>query len=583
MTFVDRDYPSIVRDILTTLTGGVAAEAHRVRLDPDRALADIHLLRRPVARVTAVTAFLVDGDGAAIPLGLDDYQIVADARDAADLSTLRLLPAGRARLAPNANANIDIDIDIVVNYQPRTTDPPLVTDVAVGSVARTLVEAVAREIAGMYLQLNAAYDAAFLDTATGGSLDRVVALLGYSRYRAGRPVGAVRFSRRAGESGEITIAAGTPIADAADTLRYETTESRTMLTGESTARVSVRGATDTTPAVGTGVLTVIQRAIAGVDTVTNDAPTSTASQDENDTELRARVRVALAAAAKGTVAALTHGLLALPGVRAVNITEQPDDLPGEIEVSVSLTDPPADGSIPAAVINRIDELRPAGVRVRLARAEDVHLAARVQLVLAGGSVPMPAADRARLRAGATATLLDRVNKLRVGQRVRVGALQAALVDGDTILDAVVRIGPRGGEPGAAGADVTPGPGQVARLAAADVGFDDDQFDAPPAAVAVPIGVHAAARPAGPEVDPAALRAGVTARLTAYLATLTPGANVTAAAVLAAVRDDAAYALDPLGLVVTFAAGDQFVDVAVGGHTFTVAPGQRFTLLGVEVG
>ena len=48
------------------------------------------------------------------------------------------------------------------------------------------------------------------------------------------------------------------------------------------------------------------------------------------------------------------------------------------------------------------------------------------------------------------------------------------------------------------------------------------------------------------------------------------------------RDDAAYALDPLGLVVTFSAGDQFVQVASGGSTFTVTAGQRFSVSSVEV-
>ena len=576
MSFIDRTYLAVVQDVLTTLTGGVAAEVHPASYNPDGTLPDIRLLRRPVERVSAVSGFAAAAPGAPpepVVFGLDDYEIVPDPQDPDDQSMLRFLSTAKRRPAP--------DTDVVVNYYPRTADPTVIQDVAVGSVARTLVEAVAREIAVLYAQLNAAYDAAFLESATGSSLDRVVALLGHRRYTAGRPAGTVRFSRRAGAVGEVTIPAGTPVADAADTLRYETTETRTMLAGESTAEIGVRGATQATPAVKEGELSVIQRAIAGVDTVTNERPTSTASQDEKDTELRARVRVALTAAAKGTVAALSNGLLALPAVRAVSIEERPDDVPGEIRVSVSLTTPPADGSIPPDVLDRIEELRPAGIRVRLDKADDLHLTARVRLVLGGSS--LPSTERERLHQRARKTLVDRMGRLQVGQLVRTGALQAALVDGEQVLDASIRLGPRGADPGSPGADLRPDPGQAVRLASEDVAFDEDQFDAQPtAAVAAPVDVRATARPAGPGVDVTALRAGVTATLTAYLATLTAGTTVTADTVLAAVRDDAAYALDPLGLVVSFTAGDQFVQVAVGGQAFTVAAGQRFTLSGVEV-
>ena len=35
MSFVDRKYPDIVRDVLTNLTQGVAGEVHRVTYDPN--------------------------------------------------------------------------------------------------------------------------------------------------------------------------------------------------------------------------------------------------------------------------------------------------------------------------------------------------------------------------------------------------------------------------------------------------------------------------------------------------------------------------------------------------------------------
>ena len=78
--------------------------------------------------------------------------------------------------------------DLRVNYYPRTTAPAPITDLSVGSVVRTLLETFAKEQAILYAQLNLAYDFAFVETATGSSLYRAVALLGYQRFRAGRPV-----------------------------------------------------------------------------------------------------------------------------------------------------------------------------------------------------------------------------------------------------------------------------------------------------------------------------------------------------------------------------------------------------------
>ena len=576
MSFVDRTYPDLVRDVLTTLTAGVAGEVHQVVAGPDGAIAEIVLNRRPVARVSQVTAVIAGPGGVPVSavLGLDDVDLAPlDPQDAEDASVLRFPATARRRPLPGT--------DVVVNYYPRTVDPSPINDVAVGSVARTIVEAIGRELSVAYAQLNLAYDSGFLETATGNSLDRVVALLGYRRYVAGRPVGTVRFSRRAGSPGELTIPAGTAVADAQDTVRYETTETRTMLAGESTAEVRVRGASEGTPVVAAGVLRVIQRAIAGLDIVTNEAPTTTSSQDESDVELRARARVALLTAAKGTLPALTNGLLALPQVQAVSVQERPDGVPGDVRISLSLTEPPADGSIPATVLDAIEDLRPAGIRVLVGKAGEVALAARVRLVVSGSSL-LPA-DRDRLHAAATRTLVARIAATQVGQRIRTGALQAALVDGERVLDAAVTLGSVEGGLGTAGADFVPEAGQATRLAAADVSFDPDVLDAPAAGpAAVPVDVRATARAAAPGVDRETLRAGVTARLTSYLAALSPGSVVTAQALLDAVRDDSAYALDPLGLVVTFTAGDQFLQVAAGGATYPVQAGQTFTMSGVEV-
>ena len=70
-----------------------------------------------------------------------------------------------------------------------------ITDVNPGTVTRTLVEAVALELDFMYAQMNQVYNAGFVDTATGKSLDMVVSLLGITRKMAGYANGEIIFGR----------------------------------------------------------------------------------------------------------------------------------------------------------------------------------------------------------------------------------------------------------------------------------------------------------------------------------------------------------------------------------------------------
>ena len=445
---------------------------------------------------------------------------------------------------------------------------------------RTLIEAIGRELAALYEQLNLAYDSAFLETATGSSLERVVALLGLQRFKAGRPVGTVRFGRRAGSPGTITIPPGTPVTDVADTLRYETTETHTMLPNESTAEVRVRGSADDTPAVEEGRLTVVQRAIAGIEEVTNPRPTATAAEDETDEELRARARGALTASNKGTAAAIENGLLQLPEVRAVSVQEYPDVLPGELRLSISLKDPSLD-TLPTTVLARIEELRPAGVHVLKGTAANVQVSARVALVLAGSRLPSGEAER--VHGAVRKQLAGLVAKAGVGQRVRTGPLVSAILGDERIVDATLWLGPKGGPPGGAAEDFLPEPDAVVELAESDVAFDNDVFDVPLAAEGEAVAVDVQATvPVSPlaGADLGAIQAQLETRLRDYVGSLRPGAAVDADSLLNALRDDAQYIIDSLGLSVTLTAERQFAEITFGGQSFTVLAGHHFDVSSV---
>ena len=579
MSFIDRDYPQIVRDVLTTLTQGVSGEVHRVSYSPTLrpvVVPDVVLARRPVARVSFVEGQVADPKDptSLIPyvFGLSDYELVPAGTDPDDRSAIRFLPFGR-RPAP--------DTDIRVSYYPRTTDKAAVTDLNVGSVVRTLVEAMSKELGILYRQLDLVYDAGFVESATASSLDRVVALLGLKRFRAGRPAGTVTFGRRAGLPGLVVIPAGTPVTDATDKIAYQTVQSYEMLPGESSAEVAVRGTTDNTPAVEAGVLTVVQEAIAGIDGVSNQRPTTRSSDDETDEALRARARSALLASNKGTVAAIESGLLLLPEVRDVHVREMPNGIPGEIEVAVSLAAGPTD-TLPPSVLDRIEALRPAGVHVISRTAKSTALTAGIKLVLAGASATE--AEREAIRDNVRQTLTKAVTANGVGQKIRIGTLVAALLGDQRIVDAGVALGPKDGAAPTPGQDVDIDKDAAATLDEGDISFAAETFAEPPP-VGQPVAVEVRATVAvqliaGTRLDDA--KAQITARLGAFFGRLLAGSTVDTPTLLQTLRDDSKYAIDPGRLSVTLVADDQFVQILQGGPAYTVKPAQTFTVTAPEV-
>ena len=580
MTFVDRKYPDLVRDVLTNLTQGVAGELHRVSYDPNAhpiQIPDVVLSRRPVKRVSVVEGLVAGAapDDPPVPytFGLNDYELVPDANDTDSLSTIRFLPFGR-KPAP--------DTDLRVNYYPRTTAPAPITDLSVGSVVRTLLETFAKEQAILYAQLNLAYDSAFVETATGSSLDRVVALLGYQRFRAGRPVGTVTFSRRAGAVGEITIPAGTPVTDAADKVRYETAESRLMRAGETAAEIAVRGSTDNTPPVDANALTVIQRAIAGLDAVTNERPTARATSDESDAELRARARDALISSNKGTLGALRNGLLQLPEVRDVKIIEMPNGVTGEVTLNVSIAQnvTTQGNELPDAVKACIEDLRPAGIRIVGGKAGTVDLAAKVQLTLAGSQLAK--AEVSKVQDQVRKTLVGEVARRGVGDRVRIKPMVAAVLKDERIVDADILLAIKGSAP--AGTDLDPPADAAVQLDAANISFNPETFDQPlPAGQTVPLDISAkvGALLQG-TVTATQAQSLLTAKLKSAFGSVAADTSVDINFLLNALRDDANYTLDPMKLQVTLTSPQQFVQIMQGSGAFRVLAAYRFNVRDVEV-
>jgi hypothetical protein len=247
----------VLDNLLTTLVGGVAAEAHP--FPPVDGFPARHHLEQPPARQLVSVYGTRNGEPLSFRAG-SDYQLEPDKQTLTWITTTQLPDPGTL---------------VYVNYL-REDDAPRLTDLQVGSVLRTMTESVALEIARLYAQLEAVYKAGFIDTATGGSLDKVVALLDVQRIKGTRPTVKVRFSRAGGTRGTVSIPAGTRLLDDRAKLEYETTETVAMAENQGSVTVTARDVEPGNEPVAADTLTILAVPIAGIGAVTNPGPAARA-------------------------------------------------------------------------------------------------------------------------------------------------------------------------------------------------------------------------------------------------------------------------------------------------------------------
>lgn len=346
MSFRRRDYPEVLETMLTSLAGGVAAEAHPYPPPGGEAPAPRMVLEAPPARLLVSVHGARNGLSYRFKPG-EDFELSASGTEV-------VWKPGAAR--PDAGTLVE------VNYL-RRDDPAQLTDFEVGGVARTLVEATAHEAARVHAELEGVYNAAFLETASGRALDHVVALVGVERVPAGRARATLRFNRDPAAAGAITIAAGTRVIDPDVEVEYETVEVVTMSPAQTRVAVEAQDVEPGNPPVAADLLTILPVPIAGIASVTNPAPARRADNAESDAELRTRARSFLQGSERGTIGAL-KAALARQGIKG-EVTE-PADRPGVVVIR-----PVTEALTPERreqLLKAIDDARPAGVRVELATA-----------------------------------------------------------------------------------------------------------------------------------------------------------------------------------------------------------------------
>lgn len=362
--------------------------------------------------------------------------------------------------------------------------PRLLTDRNPGSVTRLLAESFAREYAVLSRQLEAVYEAGFVETAGGRDLDQLAALVGVQRRRRLAAGGSVVFGRSTPAPADVTINAGTRLSTAEPpAMTFETTEDRTLQRGNLTVEVPVQ-ALEPGPAgvVAGGAISVVNRPILGIETVGNAQPTRFAGSEETDDALRARVRRAHEAAGMATTGALLGALTTLPGLREKDVRIGEDYLahPGVVKLTVALPEVPSETER-VSMINRAVELiertRPVGVRIEhnidaplpagaatpgpgvvaedgtepvtlgATAGETLFMPVDVNVDLTPGLLALPPEARAELEREARATVDGFIDEAGIGEVLVYNRLVAQLMGIEGVLDVALEMFPQA-DPGA---------------------------------------------------------------------------------------------------------------------------------------
>jgi len=281
---LQRPYGEIVDDLLTALVGGVVNEP--IEFDVK---IDAYPLAQPARGVRGVTGTVDRERHAFVPEV--DFAFSADEN---------------ALVWQDGGTRPDDETTAFVDYFRTDGRSPL-SDLNVGSVTRTLAEAIGREIATVYQQIHRAYLAGFIDTAEGKSLDLVVAILGVTRKTGEFASGLATFFRDPALAGNITIPQGLGLTTEKGEAVFETTEPRTLQRGQGRIDAPIRAAEGFAGEAGivaAGAISEMTAPVAGIARVTNFDPTALAAGDETDEELRLRAKAALRALGKATLAAL---------------------------------------------------------------------------------------------------------------------------------------------------------------------------------------------------------------------------------------------------------------------------------------
>lgn len=203
-----------------------------------------------------------------------------------------------------------------------------ITNTTVGSVVRTLVEAILDNVDATNYYAGYIYDAMSIDSATGEDLDRLVLILGIVREQSAHATGIVTFSTGdAPYDYDIPIPYGYEIStrQASDGTIYTYTvdeEDVVLVAGETSTDVRVKSEIPGHQYLPAGSLCVMGKSIIGIATVENKNEINSGSDQESDEALRRRTKEYVTSFGKCTDNALKVAVEGVDGVINCTVVDQ---------------------------------------------------------------------------------------------------------------------------------------------------------------------------------------------------------------------------------------------------------------------
>jgi hypothetical protein len=307
-----------------------------------------------------------------------------------------------------------------------------------------------------------------------------------------------------------------------------------MEPNETSGEVLAGGDSPGTPEVEAGAIDRLEILIAGVSGVTNTQPSRRLAVPESDDDLRRRTRGALHASVRGTLEALRFGLLSIPGVKDVAIEEEPNDVPGEIRVTLAFAE--STPAVQEEVARVIEQLRPAGIRVLQGEAGRRRIGLRAELTLAGAGLDAAATDL--LVASAEDELAAFLDGIAPGGKVRRSQLTSLAMADPNVVDAKVVLLPDGE---AETEELQLGSSETIELVTPfTIITAAEQATAGPASAATVTALLPVHLESG--VTEADATSSITTALRSHLTTRAPGAALTFDSAAAAIRDETRFGL-----------------------------------------
>ena len=295
------------------------------------------------------------------------------------------------------------------------------------------------------------YYSAFIDFATGQSLDNIAALVGYKRIPARRATGTVVFSRSTPATSDIIIPAGTRVATSDGSVIFQTTDAVILQTGQTQVEAPIEAVEPGSHGnVAANTITKIVDPISGIESVNNPNPTEGGRNAETDEEFRYRIKTTIQSLGKATLDAIKAAVMRVEGVKAVKIEEND-----------TMNDYTAEGGLPPksfrvfvwggddqAIAQAIFDAKPAGIRpygsvsaiaydidgnphiIYFERPTEIPIYVDVTVVTSSNVTEQQIKD----------VVKDYFDSLGVGDDVVYSKLLAKIVEIEGVEDAILKIG-----------------------------------------------------------------------------------------------------------------------------------------------